>query len=277
MNIKKLSIILIIGVISLILMYSGFLIFISWPIDSYAIANAGVFGDSFGVLTSLFSGLAFVGLIITILMQREELSLQRKELSMTRSELVGQRREMVDQNLNLKLQSFEHTFFKMLELLESCRNEISYSSGKYQGRDAIRKIYISFREDSLKGWVQDERGNTVYDVLNESKLKDGVLIKYYGIYEVYGDDLGQYYRTLYNILKFIETSEFVSNKQLYSNLVRAQLSRYELALLFYNCLSIYGEEKMLPLIKKYNLFKHIEKNDILKENIYLYKELMLTE
>ncbi|QGY47849.1 hypothetical protein GM418_30595 [Maribellus comscasis] len=37
-------------------------------------------GDSFGAINSLFSGLAFGGLIYTILLQRKELELQREEI-----------------------------------------------------------------------------------------------------------------------------------------------------------------------------------------------------
>ena len=47
----------------------------------------GEFGDKFGAINSLFSGLAFAGIIFTILLQRKELSLQRKELIETRNEL----------------------------------------------------------------------------------------------------------------------------------------------------------------------------------------------
>lgn len=47
----------------------------------------GQFGDVFGAANALFSGLAFAGLIYTVLLQREELGLQRKELAMTRQEL----------------------------------------------------------------------------------------------------------------------------------------------------------------------------------------------
>ena len=50
-----------------------------------------MFGDSFGVLTSLFSGLAFAGLIWAIFLQKQELRLQRKELELTRKEFEGQR------------------------------------------------------------------------------------------------------------------------------------------------------------------------------------------
>jgi uncharacterized membrane protein YciS (DUF1049 family) len=44
-------------------------------------------GDLFGVINSLFSGLAFAGVIYAIYLQREELSLQRRELQLTREEL----------------------------------------------------------------------------------------------------------------------------------------------------------------------------------------------
>ena len=47
----------------------------------------GQFGDMFGLVNSLFSGLAFAGLIYTIHLQQQELSLQREELQLTRVEL----------------------------------------------------------------------------------------------------------------------------------------------------------------------------------------------
>lgn len=51
-----------------------------WPVR-------GQFGDMYGAVNSLFSGLAFAGLIYTVHLQRQELSLQRRELELTRSEL----------------------------------------------------------------------------------------------------------------------------------------------------------------------------------------------
>jgi hypothetical protein len=50
--------------------------------------DPGTFGDMFGAINALFSGLAFAGIIFTILLQREELKLQRKELELTRVELT---------------------------------------------------------------------------------------------------------------------------------------------------------------------------------------------
>ena len=43
-------------------------------------SKSGTFGDSFGVLNTLFSGLAFAGIIVTIKMQNDEMREQRKEL-----------------------------------------------------------------------------------------------------------------------------------------------------------------------------------------------------
>ena len=47
----------------------------------------GQFGDMFGAANALFSGFAFLGIIYTIYLQRNELALQREELRLTRDEL----------------------------------------------------------------------------------------------------------------------------------------------------------------------------------------------
>lgn len=60
--------------------YAVFWAFPDWP-------TRGQFGDVFGAVNALFSGLAFAGLIYTVFLQREELALQRKELELTRQEL----------------------------------------------------------------------------------------------------------------------------------------------------------------------------------------------
>jgi uncharacterized membrane protein YciS (DUF1049 family) len=50
-------------------------------------SDRGTFGDMFGAVNTLFSGLAFAGVIYAIFLQRKELELQREELSLTRNEL----------------------------------------------------------------------------------------------------------------------------------------------------------------------------------------------
>lgn len=51
---------------------------LEWNIQASDDPNFGTFGDTFGALNTLFSGLAFATLIITLILQRKELQLQRK-------------------------------------------------------------------------------------------------------------------------------------------------------------------------------------------------------
>jgi len=73
-----------ISVAILFIIFSTVLIVLTWPISELSVIKAGTFGDSFGVLTSLFSGLAFAGIISTILLQRKDLALTREELRESR-------------------------------------------------------------------------------------------------------------------------------------------------------------------------------------------------
>ena len=54
-------------------------------------------GDVFGAASSLFSALAFIGLLVTIYLQRIELSLQRQELRLQRKEMEASRGELANQ------------------------------------------------------------------------------------------------------------------------------------------------------------------------------------
>ncbi|APG64560.1 hypothetical protein LPB136_03900 [Tenacibaculum todarodis] len=72
----------------------GLFIILLWILSTVLIkyffpdwAVSATFGDTFGAINSLFSGLALAGIIYTIYLQKTELSLQREELKYTREEL----------------------------------------------------------------------------------------------------------------------------------------------------------------------------------------------
>ncbi|MDO3665040.1 hypothetical protein [Acinetobacter higginsii] len=89
----------------------------------------GTFGDTYGSLNTLFSGLAFAILIITMFIQRQELKEQRIELQLQRKEselgndiaemqakiAENQMKLMQQQLLDTKIQSFNSIFFKYIE------------------------------------------------------------------------------------------------------------------------------------------------------------------
>lgn len=82
----------------------------------------------------------------------------------------------------------------------------------------------------------------------------------------YKNQLGTYFRNVYYILEM--TSEF-NSPQKYSNIFRAQLSKYELALLFFNSFSSLSTSKTRELYLNTDLLNNLELKDVrLKERAY---------
>ena len=85
MQISKITIISILAVLSVVVVYGIPILALTWPINELSISKAGSLGDSFGLLTSFFSGLAFAGVLLTLYLQGKELSLQRQEMAKSSS------------------------------------------------------------------------------------------------------------------------------------------------------------------------------------------------
>ena len=75
-----------IAVLSVIAVQVGYGILVFY-LSGPSMDARGQFGDMFGGVNALFTGLAFAGVIYTILLQRKELELQREELRLGRAEL----------------------------------------------------------------------------------------------------------------------------------------------------------------------------------------------
>lgn len=71
--------------IGLVTLWAGSALVTWWILPTWT--ERGQFGDLFGAVNSLFSGLALAGIVFTIFLQRQELKLQRIELELTRTEL----------------------------------------------------------------------------------------------------------------------------------------------------------------------------------------------
>lgn len=67
--------------------------------------DRGTFCDMFGGINALFSGLAFCGIIITILLQSKELKLQRDEIKANRDELIRTTEVQKQQGISLNRQA----------------------------------------------------------------------------------------------------------------------------------------------------------------------------
>ncbi|RED53481.1 putative phage abortive infection protein [Aestuariispira insulae] len=209
-------------VLCLILGYAFALIFgeRAWVFDD--IGKAGLFGDSFGILNSLFSGLAFVGIVYTILLQKQELGYQREELALTRKELMLSREEMARQVEASQQQNFEATFFQMLRFHSDTIDSMqaTYKHSKYLGRECI-KVYRQYFDDVMHEKIP---ANAPSDIEVEE------LARFNQFWSYAMNDLLPYFKQFQKILSFIENSD-VAGKQLYADLVSSKLSAQEAGLI----------------------------------------------
>lgn len=231
----------------------GFVV-IAWLITAVASGlskhdSAGTFGDAFGSVNALFSGLAFVGLVYAILLQRRELELQRKELRETRAELKGSREAQEVQNKFIETQNFEGTFFQLLRSLNDIIQSIDLRKSGIEtarGRDAIALFYNRLDAEMVR--VRDN-----YPA--GSDRLEMVIDAYEGFYKNHRHELGHYFRMLYNVFKFVDRSQ-VADKMRYTHIARAQMSDIEANLLLYNCLTDRAV-RFKALAEKYHLLRYI--------------------
>lgn len=227
MSTKKIAILLVTSAFTLVIGYALFLIYITWPISEISINKAGVYGDSFGILTSLFSALAFTGMIITILLQKDELSLQREELTQTRKEISAQKEI-------LRIQNFNNAFYKLLDFYKHNLSQISVTdsdtSEKKEGVGALRFLLSKFTES------QSEY-KKFYSVHDEEKMK---VYEFHLCLDINRILLRQarYLGTFKSIMYLVE-SQLKSNeeKEIYWKIIESQLTAYEVQYLFYQSLS----------------------------------------
>ncbi len=243
----------VISAVSVVLLILG----ASWGLTDWLIAERserGTFGDQFGAVNALFSGLAFALLIVTLILQRRELILQREELSYTREELAGQREELkkqgeafIEQNKAINQQRFENTFFNLLKM--HC--------------DIVRHL-PEMLDHNEKGIVinRTEYFEIIFkEMRSEYKQGNINVVEYIEFLTT----LWQYFSNLYRTIKFVDDSSTIDEKEKhdYVCILQAQLSYYELQILFYYGLNKDARVKFKPLAEKYALFNNLDQNELL--------------
>lgn len=216
--------------VAVLFIYANYLVMLLWSVPFIEIPEnmrEGVFGDSFGTLNALFTGLAFSGVLITLLFQR-------KDLSETREQIANQQIESQFYSLLTQQQEVVRNF----DLQSRTTNEVIA-----RGRDCFREWMETFAEL----YKLFSRGGKVEATYSSS---------YDVIYEVFRADLGLYFRSLYSVFRFIEGSNHKDAVK-FGLIVRSLLSDYELLLLFYNSLSPRGE-KFKRFIYEYALFDNLD-------------------
>lgn len=224
------------------------LAFYIYPRGNYSIGTDpsfwGAFGDYVGgILNPIFGFITLLGLVITVGLQKQILAVQKLELAKTKKELAKSAKALEIQNKTMLTQSFENIFFQMLTKQTNLLDKLHFSGyGSIPSSSGIdAAIYLAYA-------IKEYMTNTP-DHINAYKY----------LYKRDNVTLGPYFRNLFHTLKLIdESSALIDEEKLkYSSLFRAQLSSAELTLIFYNCLTPYGDG-LRPYLIKYRLLKHID-------------------
>lgn len=238
-------------------------IIVVWVLSGIALyeqEHRGTFGDMFGAVNALFTGLAFATLIYTTWLQRDELELQREELSATREELAGQKRQLTEQTETFALQRFEDSLFSLLRIqgeIVNAMDLIDVSGRITKSRDCFRVWYKRLQTIHAK-----------HAVYADGQAMQTVQSIYQRFYSDHQAELGHYFRHLYHIIKFVKEAP-IRDKRKYTSLVRAQLSGYEQLMLFYNCLSELGFQKFKPLVEEFALLENMPQSQLIDRKLHL--------
>jgi hypothetical protein len=226
--------------------------------------KVGQFGDFVGGIIGSIWALAGVILFYVALTE------QRKEFKLTREVFLDQSEIYKKQSETLELQQFESTYFNMLQLHHQIVGSIDYDDYN----DITKKTKTVTSRDCFKGFYDQLNKSLQSKVEQTTDTVKAVNESYSKVYASYQSDLGPYFRNLYNILKFIKRKQpGDKNDRFYSNLLRAQLSNFELKLLFYHCLSELGTNEFKGYVEKYQFFKEMptQNDSVIMEYRELYE------
>lgn len=119
----------------------------------------GVYGDSFGPLTSLFTALGFGGLIITILLQQKQLRAQDEvHRDNRRKEEKGRYEEILFRLIDI----YRHTLLEV---------KVRDNTGRSVIREALNRIDFALIEDGVSGFPPDIQGRMDSCSLTENDLQ----------------------------------------------------------------------------------------------------------
>lgn len=236
-------------VIAFCLLYACISFTISWPFEGWNRESLGQFGDSWGFVTSVSSVAAFIGVAYSVKLQAASLRQLKNDSK--------------SNNLMMIRQQVEGNFFQMLNLLQSLINDMDIQGvGKdgvafeRNGRDVFIYLYKKFKSNRITArrfYIEPLELNQ----MDYEKLKKFMGNCFDEFYKDRQQDLAHYFRVLYNTYKFIDSANInKEDKKILANILRAQLSNYELLMLFYNCFGKHGA-KFKDIAIKYEIFDNL--------------------
>lgn len=226
-----------------------------------------------GLVGSLWSLAGVLLFYASLSSQKEDLERQRELLVRQIDEVVAQTKESRIQNEMFKEQKNEETFFQLLrfhsEIISTItieQQEVDFVSGENINKTIQgRKTFVEYYDIYKRFFQEASELTSSQDEDSLSKIFDKA---YNSFYLEYQADLGHYFRNLFNIIFFIESLK-KSQQAFYLGLLMAQLSNYELTLLFFHCLRSTNKDFKI-LVEKYAILDQVPKDEVTSMAYKLY-------
>ena len=262
---------LILFIIVLWLIYPFILGWISaeWPVNHLVQTGTtfGTFGDTYGALNTLFSGLAFGILILSLFLQGKELQAQRKELEAQRKEIkesnviADKQREITEQQKDLnaqqfhnaQVQNFYNLFFRFLDKKKRKVEDLELTR-----ESKARGNYVF--EHFLKGALKPIQARFLYadhiasetaeevELLFEDIISNGHSSSRNALLE------SEYFEYICFILRFIEEHK---NLEITETAIKIFVSYQSINEMFCMFIISLEDEELQSYIKKYALLRKL--------------------
>ncbi|UDI95310.1 hypothetical protein [Pseudomonas sp. IAC-BECa141] len=223
--------------------------------------SSGVFGDFFGGVTNpILTFFAFMGLLITITIQRVELKESRLELAKSANAL--------DQQVeNFKVQNSVATFYKMIDTHMAALAAIDLvddNNKVTKGRDCIKIFCKRLHSSFVKSTAAPENPYVkVTGTLNLKPRRDefrGVVAAFDHFWDSDGEELQQYLAGVEITLSYVDS--FLEGNKLYVDMYKSLFSDSEKLLIFYYAV-VCGTDHLKELLVKYSFCVGVPQNRLL--------------
>lgn len=224
------------------------------------------FGDFItGTVGVLFTLTTTFFLFITFREQRKQFDLSNNDQKQARFEttyfnLLGMLDDVrLNVNTNMKLNITTHNINNLFDYYQLFKN--FYNNQTQNGDFKFLADFPENNTDIVKSEIEKAEG-CIEDLFN-SFIKE------------YKCNIGYYFRYIYNTINFVINERETEDIPRYLNILMAQLSNEEMALIFYDALSKYGRDKNgFKLFKqnldKYEVLENIDVDYLLKREHYFF-------
>lgn len=236
-----------------------------FPLKGKDLAERGQFGDSFGVLNSLFTGLGFGGLVVTLLMQQRQLRQQESEIKLQRE--------------SEQTRHYEETLHRLLSIYATTLAEVSSSKGDLCSRAVLRgstaRVFEAVKKEKahLVPLKMQERYSAKKLTTTDEEFLDYLYFRNFKILAVEIDRQGRLTETLKVLLRhLVYGAPAHLNTKSYCELVGAQLTYVEVSYFFLIALTFTDEFELRDLLLKSGLLKRAAYVQRLRIHDYMYEQ-----